>query len=74
MLSQNFLLTPQSLELIINPVKFTIFLMGNPFNSDQIKEMCTNEQSQSNVAELIVPNQDLLDKLLIQKIMSTASV
>ena len=38
--------------------------MESPFNSDQIKEICTNKQSQTIVAELMVPNQNFLDKLL----------
>ena len=38
--------------------------MESPFNYDQIEKMCTNKQSQTIVAELMVPNQNLLDKLL----------
>ena len=34
------------------------------FNSDQINEIFTNKQSQTIVAELFVPNQTLLGKLL----------
>ena len=51
-------------SIFSNPVKFTKALMESPFNSDQIKEICTNKQSQTIVAELIIPNQNLLDKLL----------
>ena len=47
-----------------NPVNFTKASMESPFNSNQINEICTNKQSQTIVVELIVPNQNLLDKLL----------
>ena len=57
-------LADSSKSIFSNPVKFTKALMESPFNSNQIKEIRTNKQSQTIVAELIVPNQNLLDKLL----------
>ena len=57
-------LVHSSKSIFSNPVKFTKAVMESPFNSDQIKEIRTHKQSQTNVAELIVPNQNLLNKLL----------
>ena len=57
-------LADSSKSIFSDPVKFTKALLEGPFNYDQIKEIHTNKQSQTIVAELIVPNQNLLNKLL----------
>ena len=49
-------LADSSKSIFSNTVKFTKALMESPFNSNHIKEIRTNKQSPTIVAELIIPN------------------